>query len=61
MELLINVWNISYNCQPVLIMLDGHKIFEGLMGDVPMKFMKYQVIWMTSVDDVLIIDVLGDN
>ena len=61
MELLINVWNISYNCQPVLLRLDGHKIFEGFMGDVPMKFMKYKVIWITSVDDVLIIDVLGDN
>ena len=61
MELLIDVWNISYNCQPVLMRSDGHKIFEGLMGDVPMKFMKYKVIWITSVDDVLIIDVWGDN
>ena len=61
MELLINVWNISYNCQPVLIRADGHKIFEGLMGDVPMKFMKYKVICITSVDDVQIIDVCGDN
>ena len=58
---LIDVWNITYNFQSVLIRLSENKIFEGLMGDVPMKFMKYQVIWITSVDGVLIIDVWGDN
>ena len=61
MELLIDVWNISYNCQPVLINSDGNRIFDGLMGDVPMKFMNCQVIWITSVDDVLIINVWEDN
>ena len=61
MELIIDVWNITHNCQPVLIRSDGHQIFEGLMGDVPMKFMKRQVIWITSVNGVLIIDVLGNN
>ena len=61
MELIIDVWNITPNYQPVLIMSDCHKIFEGFMGDVPMKFMKYKVIWITSVDCALIIDVLGDN
>ena len=58
---LIDVWNISYNCQLVLIRLAGNKIFEGFMGDVPMKFMKYPVLWINSVEDILIIDVLGDN
>ena len=61
MELIIDVWNITHNWQQALIRSDGHKIFEGLMGDVPMKFMKYQVIWITSVDGVLIIDVWVDN
>lgn len=54
---LIDVWNITYNFQSVLIRLSGNKIFEGFMGDVPMKFMKYQVIWVTSVEGTLIIDV----
>ena len=58
---LIDVWNITHNCQPVLINSDGDRIFDGLMGDVPMKFMNCQVIWITSVDDVLIINVWGDN
>ena len=58
---LIDVWNIVHNCQKVLIWSDGLKIFKGRMGDVPMKFMKRQVIWITSVDDILIIDVLGVN
>ena len=58
---LIDVWNITYNFQPVLIRLSENKIFEGFMGDVPMKFMKYQVIWVTSVEGILIIDVWGDN
>ena len=61
MELIIDVWNIAQNRQPVLIRSAGHKIFEGLMGDVPMKFMKCQVIWIASVDSVLIIDIWGDN
>ena len=58
---LIDVWNITYNSQWLLIRLDGNNIFEGLMGDVPMKFMNYPVIWITSIKDTLIIDVLGDN
>ena len=60
MELIIDVWNIVHNCQPVVIRSDGLKIFEGLMGDVPIKFMKCQVIWIKSVDSVLIIDVWKD-
>ena len=60
MELVIDVWNIVHNCQQVVIRSDGLKIFEGLMGDVPMKFIKRQVIWITSVNGVLIIDVLGE-
>ena len=60
MELIIDVWNIVHNCQQVVIRSDGLKIFEGLMGDVPMKFMNRQVIWITSVNGVLIIDVLGE-
>ena len=60
MELIIDVWNIVHNCQKVLNRSDGLKIFEGLMGDVPMKFMKRKVIWITSVDGVLIIDILGE-
>ena len=60
MELIIDVWNIVHNCQKVIIRTDGLNIFEGLMGDVPMKFMKRKVIWITSVDGVLIIDVLGE-
>lgn len=58
---LIDLWNIVHNCQKVSILSSGLKIFEGRMGNVPMKFMKRQVIWITSVDDVLIIDVLGNN
>lgn len=58
---LIDLWNIVHNCQNVSILSSGLKIFEGRMGNVPMKFMKRQVIWITSVDDVLIIDVLGNN
>ena len=57
---LIDVWNITYNFQSVLIRLAGNKIFEGFMGDVPMKFMKCQVIWITSVDGVLVIDIWKD-
>ena len=60
MELISNVWNIVPNYQQVLIGVDGHKIFEGLMGDVPMKFMNLKVIWITSVYGVLIIDALGE-
>lgn len=60
MELIIDVWNIVQNCQKVVIRSDGLEIFEGLMGDVPMKFMKRQVIWITSVNGVLIIDVWGE-
>ena len=60
MELIIDVWNIVHNCQKVLIRSYGLNIFEGLMGDVPMKFMKRKVIWITSVDGVLLIDVLGE-
>ena len=60
MELIVDVWNIVHNCQQVVIRSDGLKIFEGLMGDVPMKFMKRKVIWITSVDGVLLIDVLGE-
>ena len=56
---LIDVWNISYNCQLVLIRLSENKIFEGFMEDVPMKFMEYKVIGVTSVDGVLIIDIWG--
>ena len=58
---LIDVWNISYNYQLVLIRLSENKIFEGFMGDVPMKFMNYPVLWITSVERILIIDVWGDN
>ena len=57
---LIDVWNIVHNCQKVLIWSAGFKIFEGRMGDVPMKFMRRKVIWITSVDDVLIIDAMGE-
>ena len=58
---LIDVWNITHNFQSVLIRLSETKIFEGVMGDVPMKFMKYKVIWITSVDGTLIIDVYGER
>lgn len=58
---LIYVWNIIHNSNPVLIRSNGHEIFGGLMGDVPIKFMGFQVIWIKSVDDVLIIDVRVDN
>ena len=61
MELIIDVWNIVHNWQNVVIRANGLKIFEGLMGDVPIKFMKRQVVWITSVDSALIIDVLGGN
>ena len=57
---LIDVWNIVHNCHPVVIMSDGLNIYEGLMGNVPMKFMKCQVIWIKSADNVLIIDVWKD-
>lgn len=54
---LIDVFNVTYNFQSVLIRLDGNKIFEGFMGNVPMKFMKYKVIWIKSVEGTLIIDI----
>ena len=57
---IIDVWNIVHNCHPVVIMSDGLNIYEGLMGNVPMKFMKCQVIWIKSADNVLIIDVWKD-
>ena len=60
MELIIDVWNIVHNCHPVLIRSGGLNIFEGLMGDIPMKFMKCRVMWITSADGVLITDVWKD-
>ena len=60
MELIIDIWNIVHNCQLVSIRSDGINMFEGLMADVPMKFMKCQVIWITSVDGVLVIDIGKD-
>ena len=56
---LIDVWNITYNCQRVLIRLEENEIFDGLMGDVPMKFMNCNVLWIKSAVDRLIIDILS--
>ena len=55
---LSDVWNNTYNSQLVLITLNENKIFEGVMGDVPMEFMNYHVLWIKSVKDRLIIDIL---
>ena len=55
---LSDVWNNTYNSQLVLIRVNENKIFEGVMGDVPMDFMNYHVLWIKSVEDRLIIDIL---
>ena len=57
---LSDIWNNTYNSQLVLIRLNENenKIFEGVMGDVPIEFMNYHVIWIKSVEDRLIIDIL---
>lgn len=55
---LSDVWNNTYNSQLVIIRLNENKIFAGVMGDVPMEFMNYHVLWIKSVEDKLIIDVL---
>ena len=55
---LSDIWNNTYNSQLVLIRLNENEIFEGVMGDVPIEFMNYHVIWIKSVEDRLIIDIL---
>lgn len=55
---LSDVWNSTYNSQMVLIRLNENNIFDGVMGNVPMEFMNYYVLWIKSVKDTLIIDIL---
>lgn len=55
--ILSDVWNDTYNSQRVLIRVDENEIFAGVIGDVPMKFMNYIVLWIKSYVDILIIDV----
>lgn len=52
-----DVWHNTYNSQRVLIRVDDNEIFAGVIGDIPMKFMNYLVLWIKSAADILIIDV----
>ena len=56
--ILMDVWNNTYNTQRVLIRSGENEIFSGVIGDVPMQFMNYQVLWIISAEDRLIIDIL---
>ena len=54
---LFDLWNMCYNFQKVKIKVDDSVIFNGEMGNVPMKLNNWSVVWINAIEDILIIDI----
>lgn len=54
---LFDLWNMCYNFQKVKIRVEGSEIFNDEMGNLPMRLNNWRVVWVSAIEDILIIDI----